>query len=229
VLKIANSSFYSISRKVETIHHAIVLLGFATLRSVVVAASMKDVFGRYGLAERLLWEHATAAGVAAAGLTRQLGGLSSDEALLGGLVHDIGKLVMHSQAESRYQEVMRAVYAEEATATEAEREVFGFDHAEIGRLLLMHWKLPEPLFAAVGAHHDIERAGKIEGAKPLAAILQLADRMCLREGFGRRKPLTELDPLDCPAGEILGLDPGSSDDLLADFRQDFEREREMLG
>ena len=65
VLKIANSSFYSMPRKVETIQQSIVLLGYSTLRSVVVAASMKDVFARFGLAERLLWEHAIAAGCAA--------------------------------------------------------------------------------------------------------------------------------------------------------------------
>lgn len=72
VLKIANSSFYSMPRKIESIQQAIVLMGYTTLRSVVVAASIKDVFARYGLSERLLWEHAIAAGCAASALAGRI-------------------------------------------------------------------------------------------------------------------------------------------------------------
>jgi HD-like signal output (HDOD) protein len=227
VLKIANSSFYSMPRKVETLQQAIVLLGYSTLRSVVVAASMKDVFARFGLAERLLWEHAVAAGVAGAVIARSVSGFSRDEAFLSGLVHDVGKLVMYSQADAQYQRVVEEVYANERPAIEAEREVFGFDHAEVGFHLLRRWKLADRMSSAVGAHHDLSLA-QAEGSKPLAALLQVADLICHREGAGRRKPAPEIDPSACPGAELLGIGAADVEELLAAFRQEHERERQVF-
>lgn len=228
VLKIANSSFYSMPRKIETIQQGIVLLGYSTLRTVVVAASIKDVFARFGLAERLLWEHAIAAGVAATLLAKRVGGLARDEAFVGGLLHDIGKLVMHSQAEKKYQRVMQVVYAEEQEPIDAEQEIFGFDHSEVGKLLLAKWGLPDRLALAVGAHHELEAPDHIDGSKPLAALLQVSDRICLREGMGRRKPNPDLSPLDCPGGELLGLIGADLEDLLEKFREAYTAEREVF-
>jgi putative nucleotidyltransferase with HDIG domain len=229
VLKIANSSFYSMPRKVETLQQAIVLLGFSTLRSVVVAASMKEVFARFGLAERLLWEHAVAAGVAAGAVARHVGGFSRDEVFVGGLVHDIGKLVMHAEAESRYQEVMRMVYGDERSSIDAEREVFGFDHAEVGRLILEKWELSPRLFTAVGAHHALELPDSApDGSKPLAAVLQLADLICLREGLGRRKPSPDLDPMQSRGAELLGLDSSDLEPVLESFRTMHDKERQVF-
>jgi putative nucleotidyltransferase with HDIG domain len=225
VLKIANSSFYSMPRKIESIQQAIVLLGYTTLRSVVVAASVKDVFARYGLAERLLWEHAIAAGCAASVVAGHVGGFAKDEAFVGGLVHDVGKLVMHSEAEKLYQEVMRAVYADEQTSIQAERETFGFDHAEVGMLVLGKWGLPERLVAAVGGHHEIDKAGDTEGAKPMAALLDVADRMALHEGHGRRKPAPDLAIAGGPGGAILNLVDTDPEPLLVAYRAAYEREK----
>lgn len=229
VLKIANSSFYSMPREVETLQQAIVLLGYSTLRSIVVAASMKDVFAHFGLAERLLWEHATGGGVAASSLARIIGGLSPDEVFVGGLLHDIGKLVMHSQAEERYQKVLNAVYADEQTAVEAELETFGFDHAEVGLHLLRRWKLSERLSCAIGSHHVLSRADAVDGAKPLAALLQVADRLCLREGLGRRKPQPDLDILECEGAELLGLGLADVEELIESFQDQYQRERQVFG
>ena len=222
VLKIANSSFYSMPRKITTVQQAIVLLGYSTLRSVVVAAAIKDVFARFGLAERLLWEHAVAAGVASSLLAQHVGGLARDEALVAGLLHDIGKLVMYAEAESKYQEVMRVVYADEADPVQAEIDVFGFDHTEVAELLLTKWRIPERLTGAIAAHHHPEAVEDSDGAKPLAALLQVADQICLREGLGRRKPKPDLNPLECAGAEILGLVDADLDGLLTRFRAGYD-------
>jgi len=228
VLKIANSSFYSMPRKIESIHQAIVLMGYTTLRSVVVAASIKDVFSRYGLSERLLWEHAIAAACAASTLATRIGGMALDEVFVGGLVHDVGKLVMHSEAESQYQEVMRAVYAEEKPSIEAERDVFGFDHAEVGMLTLSRWGLSERLAAAIGGHHELDLTGEAEGARPLAALLSVADRIALHEGHGRRRAQPELVILEGPDAELLGLSDHDPEEILTDFREAYEREKGLF-
>jgi HD-like signal output (HDOD) protein len=229
VLRIANSSVYSLPRKVESLQPAIVLLGYATLRSLVVAASMKEVFARFGLAERLLWEHALAGGLATSLLARHVRGLPADELFVAGLVHDVGRLVIHSQAALQYQPVLAAVYNEDADPVPLERQLLGFDHTEVGRLVLEKWRLPAHLAQAVGAHHDPERAGEEPRERALAAALQLADRLCLREGLGRRKPNAELRPLDCAGAQLLGLADLDVDELGAELRQRVEQEKALLG
>ncbi len=229
VLRIANSSFYSMPRKIETLQQSILLLGYSTLRSVVIAASMKDVFARFGLAERLLWEHAVAAAVATNMLAREVGGLASDELFIGGLVHDVGKLVMHSQDEPRYQEVMREVYADNSPPIEVEQRIFGFHHAEVGELIMNKWSLPLRLATAVGAHHDPESADDSDGARTLAAVLQVADRMSLREGYGRRKPDPDLQPLECSGAELLGIVDMDLDTFATQFREEYQAEKAIFG
>jgi putative nucleotidyltransferase with HDIG domain len=229
VLKIANSSFYAMAREVQSIQQAIMLLGYSTLRSVVVAASMKDVFARFGLAERLLWEHAVAGAVAAHRLAREIGGLNADELFLAGLLHDVGRLVMYSQASDKYQEVLKVVYAEGGDPVLLERERFGFDHCEVGRLVLEKWKLPARLVAAVGGHHDPEAVTGKNGEKPLAAVLQLVDRLCIREGMGRRKPEAELAVLDCAGARILGAGDLDVAAFSQAFREAYEKEKAVFG
>jgi HD-like signal output (HDOD) protein len=188
---------------------------------------MKDVFARFGLAERLLWEHAVAAGVACGVIARSVSGFSRDEAFLSGLVHDVGKLVMYSQADALYQRVVEEVYANERPSIEAEREVFGFDHAQVGFHLLRRWKLADRMSQAVGAHHDLSLA-EADGSKPLASLIQVADSICHREGAGRRKPAPEIDPSACAGAEVLGIGAGDVEDLLAAFRQEHEREKQVF-
>ncbi len=229
VLRIANSSFYSMPRKIETLQQSILLLGYSTLRSVVIAASMKDVFARFGLAERLLWEHAVAAAVSTNMLAREVGGLASDELFIGGLVHDVGKLVMHSQDEPRYQEVMREVYADNSDPIEIEQKIFGFDHCEVGELIMHKWSLPTRLAAAIGAHHNPEATDDIEGAQTLAAVLQVADRICIHEGYGRRKPSPDLEPLSCFGAEFLGIKDMDLDNFVTQFKEAYEAEKAIFG
>jgi HD-like signal output (HDOD) protein len=229
VLRIANSSFYSMPRKIETLQQSILLLGYSTLRSVVIAASMKDVFARFGLAERLLWEQAGAAAVATNMLAREVGGLASDELFIGGLVHDVGKLVMHSQDEPRYQEVMREVYADNPDPIDIEHKVFGFDHCEVGELVMHKWSLPTRLASAVGAHHNPEAIDDSEGAKTLACVLQVADRICIREGYGRRKPSPDLEPLECFGADFLGIKDMDLDSFVTQFREAYQTEKAIFG
>ena len=228
VLKIANSSFYAMPREVETLQQAIVLLGYSALRSLVVAASMKEVFVRFGLAERLLWEHAVAGAVAANTLASQVGGINADEVFLAGLLHDVGRLVMYTQAEDEYQDVLTAIYSENADPIEAERAAFGFDHCEIGRLVLQKWKIPARLALAIGHHHDPMAASGDEGEKPVAALLQVADRMCLRAGLGRREANEELNPFDCDGARILDLGDLDPEETLASFKEAYEQEKELF-
>ncbi len=156
--------------------------------------------------------------------------MARDEAMVGGLLHDVGKLLMHAEAETKYQDVMRVVYAEGADPIEEEKDVFGFNHCQVGRRVLAKWELPEHLSKAVGAHHDPESLSEdSDGAQPLAALLQVADRVCLREGLGRREENPELDPWACAGARLLGLADADLEEFLTRFRVDYKAEQEIFG
>jgi HD-like signal output (HDOD) protein len=227
-LKIVNSSFCAPRREVDTLRDAIALLGGSGLRSVVVAAAARQVFAECGNAERLLWEHAVGAAVASARLARELGCLPGHEALVGGLMHDVGRLLICSRAPDEYQRVAKLVHGDGRSLVAAEVEVLGFDHAEVALHLLASWKLGARLARAAGAHHDLARAEAHDGALPLAALLQVADRICQIEGVGYRRPEAQLEVADCPGAETLGLEPGDVDDLVAPFRESYQRERAIF-
>ncbi|MCP4006727.1 MAG: HDOD domain-containing protein [bacterium] len=226
VLKLANSSLYSMPREIETLPQAIVLLGYSTLRSVVIAASLKDVFANFGPTERLLWNHASAGGITASSLAEQVTGLRKEEAFLGGLLHDIGKLAIIAKRSDAYQAVVLAVEAGESDAISAEREAFDFDHAQVGGLLLDKWGVSERLAQAVSAHHDPESAP--EEARPLAALIQIADILCHTLGYGRPEPAKGLPILSCAGAHILGLQDADPEELIASTKKAYEDGQEVF-
>ena len=195
ILKVANSSLYSFSRKIETVQHAIALLGFRTITNIVLAASLREVFTHFGLAEKQLWEHSTLTGTVAARLTTH-GTIDVDreEAFTAGLLHDLGKIALNNTSRKKYMNVFAKVYNEGATFVEAEIEEFGFDHAELGACVVAKWKLPHSLENAIRYHHD---PGALHELSPedrnLTALTSVATACCTRLGVGRRAPIEDLD------------------------------------
>ena len=102
ILKVANSSLYSFSRRIETVQHAIALLGFRTITNIVLAASLREVFTHFGLAEKQLWEHSTLTGTVAARLTTHDAiDVDREEAFTAGLLHDLGKIALNNTSRKK--------------------------------------------------------------------------------------------------------------------------------
>ncbi len=183
VLKISNSSFYGAQRQILTLPHAIMMLGFVTLKSVVVAASVKQVYHPYGLTEKLLWEHSFGAGLAARLIAAELRQTNPDEAFLGGLFHDIGKQIMNFLDKDKFQEVMQRSYNDDRTFEDAEKMLFPYTHEEAGALVLKKWNFPEHLIKAVLAHHTLELPDDEEAyVVNLTNVVSLSNLFCHRYG-----------------------------------------------
>lgn len=207
ILKVANSSLYGFSRSIETLGHAISLLGFRTVRSLVMAASLNQSFKHFGLTEKLLWEHAIVASTVAAALGEYGSvGVSRDEGFTVGLLHDLGKIALSNCSHDEYDRVIRTTYNEGRSFAEVEREVFGFDHAEIGAQVARKWKLSAGLEAAIGYHHDPAALANLppEAAR-LTALATVSTSLCTRLGIGRRGAVDSLDVPALPAWSYLGL------------------------
>ena len=143
VLKISNSSFYGCQRQIQTLPHAVMMLGVVTLKSVVVAASAKQVYHPFGLTEKLLWEHSFGAGLAARIIASETRVVNPDEAFLGGLFHDLGKQIMNFIDKERFQEAIQRCYNEGASFEDAEQQLFPYTHEEAGALVIRKWNFPK--------------------------------------------------------------------------------------
>jgi putative nucleotidyltransferase with HDIG domain len=229
VLKISNSSFYGCRRQIQTLSSAIVILGFSTLRSLVVAASLKQVYKPYGLTEKMLWEHSFAAGLAARIIARQTRAANEEQAFLAGLFHDIGKIIMNTLDRGKFQEVMQRCYNEGLSFEEAERTVYPFGHDEVGAHVIKKWNFPEDLTVAILQHHILEFDRLIDPAlMNLTAVTSLADKFCLKLGIGMREPVEDVDLAGSAAAQLLKLSGERIELLLEAFEAAFETDRALF-
>lgn len=217
ILRFANSSMYGFRREVETLRHAITLLGFRSVECTVMAASLRDVFAHFGLSEKLLWEHATLSGVVAGRLsTYGPIDLDRESAFSAGLLHDLGKVALSNVYRRRYARVMARTYNEGISFVDAERDEFGFDHAILGAHVAETWGLPSALVAAIRHHHahPSELAELPTEHVRLIALTSVATRVCTRLGLGRRGPVEAIDVTEAPGWAVLGLSDEDAEPVL---------------
>ena len=229
VLKISNSSFYGCQRQIQTLSHAIVVLGFATLKSLVIAASVKQVYQPYGLTEKMLWEHSFGAGLASRIIARESRLVSEEEAFLGGLFHDIGKIIMNTMNSMQFQDAMQRCYNDGVTFEEAEQQVYSYTHSEVGGLVIKKWNFPELLMNAVLNHHAFDFAPDEDSYQiHLTCVVGLANLFCHKAGIGMRDPNDELDLVQTVPARLLGLNELRMDALLGKFLEAYDKDKSFF-
>jgi HD-like signal output (HDOD) protein len=227
ILKIANSAMYSCSRRIKTLNEAIVMLGFNSIRSLVVTSAARNLYNtrksRTGLKERLLWEHSIGGAIACRLLAAERAPLLAEEAFLAGLMHDIGKLVLNLRVPEKFDQIVQVVYNENQPFHTIETELLGFDHAQVGALLVNKWKLSPALEEAILNHHNPEA---LTADNQLLLYLDLGNKMCKKMGIGFIDD-PELDILDCPANRILQLPRSAFEQAAEVLQTTLENEMEI--
>ena len=175
ILKLVNSAFYGFPRRISSMTHAVVILGFNTVRNIALSAFVFDAFDTRALpfGHRNFWIHSVGVGVAADALAVRAGMPLSDDAFVGGLLHDVGKVVMHQYLAADFAAVLARVGREDITFLEAEIAEGRPGHAEVGALLMENWKLPERLVAILRYHHRPAEAP--DAHRQIAAVAHVAD------------------------------------------------------
>jgi putative nucleotidyltransferase with HDIG domain len=182
LLRVANSSFYGRRGKVSNLAAAIMVLGFNALRNLVVALSTREIYGSFDGLPRALWEHANAVAVVAAAVAKRVGMVPVEDAFAAGLLHDLGMLLLHRMDGDRYAALLAGT-PNLAALDEAERQVWGFDHGEVGAALAVRWGLPERMVMVVGAIHHLEKVAQGDAVvRRMAACVSLADGLCAEAG-----------------------------------------------
>lgn len=223
VLKLVNSAFYGFSGRIANLSQAIVILGLNTVRNVTLSASVFNVFQKnttggasFDRSAELI--HANSSAFIARYLAGELGGHDPEEAFVGGLLHDIGKIVLDTYLPGEFAQAMALSKSSNLDSSEAEQQVLGATHAEVGGWLVERWKLPGHLGEALAHHHRPDPSSK---SARLAALLCLADCMDhLQAG-----PETEVgrSQLPAPALEIIPFGDDLLPKILADTRDETEK------
>lgn len=206
VLRLANSAFYGYTRRINTVTDAVVFMGFKTIRSIVIAASVSDILNQeiagYALEYGELWRHSQCTAMAARLIARKVKFPTLDLAYTAGLLHDIGKVILNRTMKEAYFEVVEKVSEGEIPFNQVEDEILGFNHAMVGAKVAAKWNLPDQLVEAIAMHHDPDNAT----VNPkLTAIIHMADAICVAMGIGIGVD-GMLYPMSGKAMELLGLD-----------------------
>ena len=182
VLRLANSAFFGVPRKVETLKHAVMLLGVKRFAQIAVSAGLNKILDKavegYNLSPGELWLHSIAVSNTAEALARHKKLAETDDVFTPALLHDMGKLILSQFVKEERQNLER-IRATGLSLDAAEQMVLGTDHAEIGALLLAKWSFPDSIVNAVRWHHNPE---KNKHPTMKSDITYLSNLMCQPEG-----------------------------------------------
>jgi putative nucleotidyltransferase with HDIG domain len=217
ILKLANSSFYGFTSRVNTIPHAVAVLGFSSTKNIVLTTSvlstlnLKTKIKGFSLAD--FWKHSAAVGTIAKLIANESYPQKREEVFVAGLLHDIGKLILAICAPDFFAETLKLAISKGCLFLEVEKEVVGISHPEIVAYINNKWNLPEEIAEVIVNHHkSIDNAD--ENAM-LTAIVQLADVLARGLQFGHAcdysMPIIGDNVLD-----LLKITPKKLDKILDD-------------
>jgi len=186
LLKICNSAYFGLSRKVESVRDAITLLGLDQIVELILlnstAENFKDEPDGYGLGEGELWHHAVLSAHVAKMLAEN-NGLADKKHFIftAALLKDIGKLIMGRFVAFSYEKIHILVNSKGYSFNEAEKEVIGMNHEELGALVGEKWRFGKKLIYVIRNHHMSDEAARDDAG---TALVYLADIICMMMGFG---------------------------------------------
>lgn len=221
ILKLVNSPFYGFPRRITTITHAVVILGFNAIRNLALSAFMFDAFSARTKVFDLhaFWRHSICVGIASQVIARRARFEALDDSFMAGLLHDVGKAVMNQFFSEDFGKVIDHVKKNDCLFLEAEKAILPYTHASVGGLLMEKWNLPKAMVEVVELHHTPE-ATTLE--QPICAIVNMAD-ICTRAlclGFGGDKRIPQLTPTTLERLKLTESDLGPVlDQILTEIRR----------
>lgn len=216
ILRVANSAFYATEGATTRIDRALVKLGAAVTRSVILTTAVLDP-----KSVRLpgFWDHSLGCAVAAGALAKATGAAEPEVVVAAGLMHDLGKVALFQELPDAFAHCVSRAAAEERSLRDVEREVLGADHAEIAAWFLESWNFPPRLAQPILHHHAPSRC---RTAGPETAIVHVANSMVRALGFGSGGD-ARIPEIATSAWELLRLDAAKLDRAFEIFDEDLDR------
>lgn len=232
VLRLVNSSYYAIPGGVSDVQRALAFLGFNTVAQLVLSLSVFSVFNQAETPEFPMlefWKHALATAVCSESLAKRLKLAKPEEAFTCGLLHDVGKLVLHQIDPARLASIVIETKKNGRSFLDVEREWDLPGHSFMGEVIATKWGLPQVIRLAIRYHHfDVSQMGSVlASAKPVIHVVRLANQLCIQRKIGHSG--------DCSAGEItpdmlknLNLKESDIPAILEQLDKDMERAASFL-
>ncbi len=231
ILRLANSAFYGMPRSISSVSSAVVILGFNTLKSLTLSASVINMFPNNGpkkAFDRLrFWKHSIVSAMAARAIAQHVMGVTimdPQSAFCAGIMHDIGKLIFELFTPAEYADVCRQSKEKGMPCVEAEASVMGITHAQIGHILADKWALPLELEAAIVYHHDPQA---VKALRELVTTVHLADGIAHHLNCG----LWDEETLPAEwsnARAILSIDDQEYQRLTASLENEIDKYKEFF-
>jgi HD-like signal output (HDOD) protein len=223
VLRVVNSSFYGFPNRITTITHAIVILGFNTIKSIVLSSTIFDVFRKSNVATDFdrgeFWKHSIGCGAAAKVIGRRIQYPMLEELFIAGLLHDVGKIVLDQFLPERFGEALALARSKELLLFDAEAQLLGVSHADVGAWLFEKWNLSKGLVETVRCHHNPPLAGEHQRFAEIIHVSDILVRACRFGNGGDAK----IPALHEATWKSLGLSEAEFDDLLTQTGAEIEK------
>lgn len=228
ILKVVNSAYYGLPRKIPTLTQATVILGFNSIKNIVLTASVFSAFDKNGKSARFdrkkLWEHSIGCAMASSVLSKRIRLGVPEEAFVAGLVHDIGKIVIDQFLHAQFEQILDVIDEKEVSFREAENEVLGLNHCHIGEWLCDKWNFPKQIQEAVAFHHTPDRAEK---NLKMVAIVHLANAISRLEGMGDGGGKKGAE-IDAKCWEMLSIPEEELGELITEIREEYDKSSVFL-
>ncbi|MDH4157459.1 MAG: HDOD domain-containing protein, partial [candidate division Zixibacteria bacterium] len=244
ILKLSNSSFYHRFSEITTVHQAIAVLGVTTVKCMTLSSSIfhpEKIAAESGVQAKDFFEYLLATAAASEKIAHVLGYKAPEEAFIAGLLHDLGIIYLIHHHPQQYRKIVdRKVRA--TTLTDAEKEVFGIDHTEVGAHLAETLGLPEYVITTIRNHHDYYAA---DAGSDLSQVVKLASLLSNDKFSGYELSLEErlesigavskslslskskvdeisfsLLPQTIEVAQYLGIDIGDVEEMLVEANQE---------
>ncbi|HEX5336808.1 MAG TPA: HDOD domain-containing protein [Gallionella sp.] len=231
MLRVANSPFYGLASTIDTVDKAVAVIGTSQIRNLALSMSVASSFA--GLPNALVsmenfWHHSLYCALIARILARQAHGCDPEALFTAGLLHDIGELVLFNRLPELAKEALLLVldHADELPVYQAERQVIGFDHAQVGGELARQWNLPPLLADCIAHHHSVADAKRYPRE---TALVHLANILALMAELDTLE-INDVSPIDPLAWEITGLDESVIELVVREAQEEIaETEKLILG
>ncbi len=228
-LQLCNSALFSFRQKIDTLDHALLLIGQDQLIKLVISAAVKKLFEPgsqgYSLCKGGLYHHSLGTALVSEKLAQITGKIPPAAAYTAGLLHDIGKVVLDQYVASAFPLFYRNIIQNKTNLISAEKEILGTDHTEVGYALANRWDFPESLTEAIKYHH-CPQPGMAH--QELTHILYLADLLMSRFHADLEFELMDTDNL-AEKLHPIGLTPQQLPDIIDKIPEEiFSSSPEML-
>ncbi len=223
-LKIANSPYYGMRKKIKTVKDALILIGLDTAKALIFATSTRYLYKNFGSFEQKLWEHSLGVGICASFLSVTTGFVVPELGLACGILHDLGKIFIYNAKSDIYPRIYEELVRTKKSSVELEDEILGFNHTDVGAFVAEKWNYPDEIKKAIQYHHTFPYPNPEERLyKDICNIIVLSDQICLDLGVGFKRDIPSIINY-----ASIDLDENSLNDLKKLFLNQFNEQKKFL-